>query len=139
VAHLSRGACGNRRNFADRDLRSCDLSRQDLRSSNFAGADLTSANLESANLRRCNFARANLSNASLRCADLYAVNLRGAYLSGADLRGAVLHRASLKGARVSADTRWPEAFSVPSDVSVEPAAQQGAAADGQQRVPDRVW
>jgi uncharacterized protein YjbI with pentapeptide repeats len=93
------------------NLKSVDLTRENLNGANLEGADLSGANLTKAKLNNANLRGANFTGANLTGASLYATYLTGVNLTNANLTKANLRKTDLTGANLTnanlagADTR----------------------------------
>ncbi|MEG3440307.1 serine/threonine-protein kinase [Pannus brasiliensis CCIBt3594] len=131
------GYANGRRDFAQEDIGSVNLSRARLPGINFyqsklTGADLHDADLSSADLGRANLAGAslkgtNLNSAYLGYADLERADLRGADLTGANLRHANFRGTNLCGANLTDAQVSPEQLSIAKTnwLTVMPSGKRG--------------
>ncbi|MBT4750284.1 MAG: response regulator [Rhodospirillaceae bacterium] len=101
----SRGAEGEKADFADADLAGADLSEVNLASANLRGANLQDAllvrtKLVDADLRGADMSGANMGAADLHNARLRHANLKATLMAEVDLRGADLAGANFEGAQM---------------------------------------
>lgn len=101
----SRGADGERADFADADLAGADLSEINLASANLRNANLQDAVLVKtkfvdADLRGADMSGANMGEADLHNARLRHANLKATHMGEVDLRGADLAGANFEGAQM---------------------------------------
>jgi hypothetical protein len=100
-------ADAGRASFARAALSGARLEGGTFDGADFTGAKLDGADLSSARFRGASFAGADLTGSDLTCSSL----------QGADLTGAALGEATFDGAWFDKDTRWPEGFVVPAEMT----------------------
>ena len=97
--------------FPSANLREVTASGCGFESTSFEGADMSGGDFTNSVFEDSDLVKVNLVGADLTCADLTNANL-----SGADLRKAILHGVCFKDAKYTRRTRWPDGFTIPSEM-----------------------
>jgi hypothetical protein len=110
-AHLTTSMFSHSK-FAD-----SDFSKAKISDCKFHNANLTGSRFVGASLSKADFWNAQLKNVSFQNAKLGQTNLKGADLCGADFTGATWKDVSVEGAKYDQDTKFPQGFLPPMEMT----------------------